>query len=99
MGDSLKVQLNELQLSNVTSTDKIIGRGAYGRVIEVYVHGTLCAAKEIHPLLLEQANPQEIEAIKKSFSEECIRNSRIHHPNVVQMIGIYYPNPQAQLPS
>ena len=95
---SLKDQLKELQLSKVTSTDKIIGKGAYGRVIEVYVHGTLCAAKEIHPLLVEQASPREFEAIRKSFSEECIRNSRIHHPNVVQMIGIYYPSPQAKLP-
>ena len=37
-----------LQLQNVISTSKVIGRGSYGRVIEVYIHGTLCAAKEVH---------------------------------------------------
>ena len=95
---SLKSQLNNLQLNNVTSTDEVIGKGAYGRVIKVYVHGTLCAAKEIHPLLVENASSRELEAIRRSFYEECIKASRIHHPNVVQMLGIYYLTPQAKLP-
>ena len=94
----LKLQLNNLQLSKVTSTDKVIGRGAYGRAIEVYVHGTLCAAKEIHPALVENVSAQESEAIMRSFCEECVKASRIHHPNIVQMLGIYYPIPQAKLP-
>ena len=60
----------------------------------------MCAAKEIHPLLVENASPQELEAIRKSFFEECIKASRIHHPNVVQMLGIYYPTsiPKTKLP-
>ena len=81
--DALKLQISNLQLSKVTSTDKIIGRGAYGRVIEVYVHGTLCAAKEIHPALVENVSAPESNAITKSFFEECFKASRIHHPNVV----------------
>ena len=98
MDDALKLQLNNLRLSKVTSTGKIIGRGAYGRAIEVYVHGTLCAAKEIHPVLVENVSEQESEAIRRSFCEECVKASRIHHPNIVQMLGIYYPSPQAKLP-
>ena len=85
--DALKLQLSYLQLSKVTSTDKIIGRGAYGRVIEVYMHGTLCAAKEIHPALVENVSAQEADAIRRSFFEECLKASRIHHPNIVQMLG------------
>ena len=96
---SLESLLNKLQLRKVTSTDEVIGKGAYGIVIKVYVHGTLCAAKEIHPLLVENASSKELEAIRKSFYEECIKASRIHHPNVVQMLGIYYPTPRAKLPS
>ena len=95
---SLEFQLNKLQLNKVTSTDEVIGRGAFGRVIKVHVHGTLCAAKEIHPLLVESASPQEFETIRKSFYKECVNANRIHHPNVVQMLGIYYPTPQAKLP-
>ena len=90
MDDALKLQLNKLLLSKVTSTDKIIGRGAYGKVNEVYVHGTLCAAKEIHPLLVENVSVEESKAISRSFCEECVIASQIHHPNVVQMLGIYY---------
>jgi len=84
----LELQLNKLQLNEVTSTGKVIGKGAYGRVIEVYVYGTLCAAKEIHPVLVEYASPQGSEAIRKSFCEECIKSSRIYHPNIVQMLDV-----------
>ena len=99
MDDTLKLQLSKLQLSKVTSTGEIIGRGAYGRVIKVYVHETLCAAKEVHPSLVENVSAEESETVTKSFYEECVKASRIHHPNVVQMLGIYWPaTPQAKLP-
>ena len=96
----LEFQLNKLQLRKVKSTDAIIGRRAYGRVIKVYVHGTLCAAKEIHPLLVDNVSLQEFETIRKSFYDEYINASQIHHPNVVQMLGIHWPvtAPQAKLP-
>ena len=87
-----------VQLQDVTSTGKVIGKGAYGRVIEVYIHGILCAAKEIHPILVEGITPAECEATKKSFLTECVNASRIHHPNVVQVLGINYPTPEAKLP-
>ena len=94
----LDEQLDRLKLTNVVSTGAVIGRGAYGRVIEVYVHGTVCAAKEVHPVLVEQVTTKEFEATKHSFLSECIKASRILHPNVVQMLGIFYPTPQAKLP-
>jgi len=67
-------------------------------VIKVYVHGTLCAAKEVHPILVEGVNPEELEAIKHKFLTECTYTSQIHHPNVVQVLGIHYPSPKAKLP-
>ena len=88
-------QLKHLQLVNVTDTGKVIGSGAYGQVIEVYVHGTLCAAKEIHPILIKH---DDAEQVKRSFQAECVKSSRILHPNIVQVLGIYYPTPQAKLP-
>ncbi|XP_065916156.1 serine/threonine-protein kinase TNNI3K-like [Dysidea avara] len=85
-------------LRDVTSGGKVIGRGSYGRVIEVYVHGTLCAAKEVHSILVEGVTPAECEATSRSFLTECSNASRLHHPNVVQVLGIYYPTPEAKLP-
>ena len=85
--------LHHLQLSVVTRTNKeeSIGVGSYASVYEVMVHGTLCAAKEMHPLLVNDAN-------KRAFLSECVHSSRILHPNVVQFLGIYYPSPRARLP-
>ena len=95
-------QLERLKLENVRSDrtdDKaVIGRGSYGKVIKVYVHGTLCAAKEIHSILVEQVTPRELEVTKQMFLSECVKASRILHPNVVQMLGVYYPSSQAKLP-
>ena len=87
-----------VKLHDVTSTRKVIGKGAYGRVIEVYVQGTLCAAKEVHPILVDGITPAELDSIKQSFLTECVNASRLHHPNVVQMLGIYYCTREAKLP-
>ena len=75
-----------------------IGRGAYGVVKKVSLHGTICAAKDIHILLINYASDKEFERIKKSFLEECIKCSKLFHPNIVQFLGIHYPSEQAKLP-
>ena len=91
----IEVQLKKLQLVDVSKTGKVIGKGAYGRVIEVYVQGTLCAAKEIHPILITH---DDADRVKKSFQVECVKSSQLFHPNVVQVLGIYYPTPRPKLP-
>ena len=91
-------ELERINLAKITSTDKVIGRGAYGIVFEVCIHGTLCAAKEIHSNFVDNVSPQEFEITKKTFLTECVNASRILHPNVVQMLGIHYPTPEAKLP-
>ena len=89
----LEQHLRHLQLSVVTRTNKeeSIGVGSYASVYEVMVHGTLCAAKEMHPVLVNDTN-------KRAFLSECVQSSRILHPNIVQFLGIYYPSPRARLP-
>ena len=71
-----------------------IGAGAYGIVKEVSVHGTICAAKEIHHVLMQYAKSKAIEV---SFIEECKHCSKLLHPNIVQFLGIYYPSADAGL--
>ena len=75
-----------------------IGKGAYGVVKKVSLHGTICAAKDVHTILINYASGGELEHIKKSFLEECIRCSKLFHPNIVQFLGIHYPSQQAKLP-
>jgi len=87
-----------VELRDVTSTGVVLGKGAYGQVVEVHVHGTLCAAKEVHPVLVEGVSPAECDNMKRKFIAECIYTSRTHHPNIVQVLGIHYPTPEAKLP-
>ena len=95
---SVDFELERLKLTNVRPAGREIGRGAYGRVFEVYIYGTSCAAKEVHSNLIDNVSIRDFEAVKHTFLTECINSSRIHHPNVVQVLGIYYPTPQAKLP-
>ena len=86
------LRVQRLQLFKVTRTRREeLGRGSYAAVFEVMVQGTPCAAKEVHPILMSARS-------RENFYAECIRSSQLLHPNIVQFIGIYYPNPNADLP-
>ena len=67
-------------------------------VKKVSLHGTICAAKDIHAILINYASKSELERIKKNFLEECIKCSKLFHPNLVQFLGIHYPSKEAKLP-
>ena len=66
-------------------TGKEIGRGSYGRVFEVEYRKTLCAAKELHELLLQQEDA--FSNVKRNFLRECHIWGLLQHPCVVQFIG------------
>jgi len=85
-------------LREIVDLNEEIGRGAYGIVKKVSLHGTICAAKGIHAILVDYADKKQFEAIKKNFLEECIKCSKVLHPNIVQFLGIYYPSEDAKLP-
>ena len=89
---TLDDQVRGLQLSLVTRTSRKdpIGSGVYGSVFEVMVNQTVCAAK----IYLAECNP----TAKSHFLSECVRCSKFLHPNVVQFLGIYYPNPEVNSP-
>jgi len=78
----------DLTLYDVNPTGKEIGRGAYGRVFEVDYQGTLCAAKEVHALLLQYSQGEEFCKITTDFLNECQIWSTIRHPCVVQFLGM-----------
>ena len=52
--------------------------------------GVVCAAKQIHPILIENASNEESQRIKDDFIQECLCCSSIQHPNIVQFLGVYY---------
>ena len=88
--DDITVALQNLTLTDVTPLDQELGRGAYGKVFTVKYREKIYAAKEIHSLLLEVANPEEKQKIKNTFLRECYHCSLLRHPNIVRFVGVYY---------
>ena len=78
---------DSLILHGVSPTGREIGRGAYGRVFEVNYEGTLCAAKEVHAILLQYAQGDDLQKITDNFLSECQILSTLRHPCVVQLLG------------
>ena len=76
-----------------------LGRGAYGRVFKAKYCGSVCAAKEVHSILIQltQMAPEERRRLQDSFQRECDYCSNLNHPNIVHFIGIYHP-PQQLFP-
>ena len=81
-----------LQLKGITELNREeLGRGAYGKVYAVKYCQTICAAKQIHSILLEGVGQVEMQRTIESFMRECQQCSRLRHPNVIQFLGVYYP--------
>ena len=96
-GDNVVKDLTrDLIITGVKFTDRELSRGAYGSVLAVDYNGIMCAAKEIQPIL--RADSDERAEIKKCFWQECFLHSKLHHPNIVKMLGLFYRNDQVFLP-
>ena len=76
----------------VSLNRKELGRGAYGKVYEVKYCEMICAAKEIHSILIEDVGEVERRQTIESFLQECRQCSMFRHPNVIQFLGVYYPS-------
>ena len=78
-----------LIIANLVPTDLKLGRGADATVYEVDWNGTLCAAKRLHELLLEDESAGGVEKLIDNFEAECLTWSKLRHPGVVQFLGVY----------
>ena len=86
--------------SNIQSVGEEIGRGAYGRVYTVKYCGLICAAKEIHSILLgDDVGQEERLCVREGFLRECHHCSALKHPNIVRFIGVYYPKRDSNIPA
>ena len=78
------------------------GRGCYGAVYEVRLHGLPCIAKRLHDILVgrgreERVSREERRAVIDRFREECVLLSGLRHPNVVQFMGVHYGRDEADI--
>ena len=78
--------LTHLVLSGVKLTNRVLGQGSYGTVYEAELNGTLCAAKQV-----DLSVTVFTEMVKQNFLLECLQHSKLSHPNIVKMLGVFYP--------
>ena len=95
-----EVDLKHLKLDDVLLTDCVLGQGSFGTVYKARHHGTSCAIKELDliPRPHWQVNPTLVERLKQNFLLECLQHSKLSHPNIVKMLGVFYPNNRTILP-
>jgi len=43
-------------------------------------------------MLVERTSPAQREHTKQMFLSECLFNNKLDHPNIVKMLGVYYPS-------
>ena len=94
---ALTISSSQVQTTG-ESVGREIGRGAYGRVFTVKYCGLICAAKEIHSILVEGVGQQQEQNVKEGFLRECQHCSVLSHPNIVRFMGIYYPKVDSTIP-
>ena len=73
--------------------DAPLGTGAYGQVCKATLGELPCAAKVLHPTLVDPSYPRN----RALFEQECRFLSEIRHPNIVQYLGVAH-DPVTGLP-
>ena len=67
-----------------------LNKGSYGAVYPVKVHGFTCIAKRLHDVLQDAGPADEgVVTVSEKFMQECKILSTLHHPNIVQFMGIH----------
>ena len=91
MAENLLGELRPFVLSNVRLTGTRIGAGAYGSVEEVTIP-IGAAAKKIHDIFQDRSEipDDEIDKASTQFVRECQVMSTLHHPNIVQFLGVCF---------
>ena len=82
--------LKRFELDGVHDVGREVGRGSFAVVKELEYHGLKCVGKKIHGNLFDSAPPYEKEALLKRFARECEILSGLHHPHIVQFLGVQF---------
>ena len=82
--------LRWFELDGVHDTGREVGHGSYAVVKELEYHGLKCVGKKIHGILFESATPHEKVAMLERFAGECELLGGLHHPCIVQFLGVWF---------
>ena len=73
-----------------------LGRGSYGAVYKAKCDQLPCAAKVLHPTILDPTDPGADKVLER-FHHECAFLGGIRHPHIVQYLGMTR-DPESRLP-
>ena len=73
-----------------------LGHGSYGAVYKAKCDQLTCAAKVLHPTILDPSDPGAGKIMDR-FRQECAFLESIRHPNIVQYLGVTR-DPESGLP-
>ena len=73
-----------------------LGHGSYGAVYKAKCDQLPCAAKLLHPTILDPTDPGAGKIMQR-FQQECSFLENIRHPNIVQYLGVTR-DPESRLP-
>ena len=82
--------LRQFELDGVRDTGRVVGHGSYAVVKELEYHGLKCVGKKIYGILFESATPHEKVAMLERFAGECELLAGLHHPCIVQFLGVWF---------
>ena len=82
--------LRLFELDGVRDAGRVVGYGSYAVVKELEYHGLKCMGKKFHRILYESATPHEKAAMLEQFAGECELLAGLHHPCIVQFLGVWF---------
>ena len=82
--------LRRFELDGVRDTGREVGHGSYAVVKELTFRGLKCVGKKIHDILFKSASSPEQAALLERFAGECELLSGLHHPCIVQFLGVCF---------
>ena len=82
--------LRRFELDGVRDTGRKVGHGSYAVVKELEYCGLKCVGKKIYGILFESATPHQKAAMLKRFAGECELLGGLHHPCIVQFLGVWF---------
>ena len=82
--------LRRFELDGVRDTGREVGHGSYAVVKELEFQGLKCVGKKIHDILFNSATPPEQAALLERFAGECELLGGLHHPCIVQFLGVCF---------
>ena len=78
--------------------DKPLGKGSYGGVYKAMCDLLPCAAKLLHPILVQSKDPgSKAQTPRRQFEQECHFLSTMKHPHIIQYLGTTH-DPDSGLP-